>query len=190
MSRFFVVVDDVRDWAPYYPSKDVISFDDYLALPAQRERVRVINLCRSYRYLGSGYYCSLLAEARGHNVLPSVKTLSDLGRKSLSAIQWEGVDPVLRELPAGEEGQQHKLRCWFGDTLDDAYRDVGRSVFTHFPCPLLEITLEFRRRWRLEKVQAVSLRATPTVMVGDTMFVGAASYDKIKQAIEAARNGA
>ena len=36
--------------------------------------------------------------------------------------------------------------------------------------------------------QAVSLRATPTVMVGDTMFVGAASYDKIKQAIEAARN--
>ncbi|MBH04259.1 MAG: disulfide bond formation protein DsbA [Xanthomonadales bacterium] len=38
--------------------------------------------------------------------------------------------------------------------------------------------------------QAVSLRATPTVMVGDTMFVGAASYDKIKQAIEAARNGA
>ena len=159
MSRFFVVVDDVRDWAPYYPSKDVISFDDYLALPAQRERVRVINLCRSYRYLGSGYYCSLLAEARGHNVLPSVKTLSDLGRKSLSAIQWEGVDPVLRELPAGEEGQQHKLRCWFGDTLDDAYRDVGRSVFTHFPCPLFEITLEFRRRWRLEKVQAVSLRA-------------------------------
>ena len=36
--------------------------------------------------------------------------------------------------------------------------------------------------------QAVSLRATPTVMVGDTMFVGVASYDKVKQAIEAARD--
>lgn len=33
--------------------------------------------------------------------------------------------------------------------------------------------------------QAVSLRATPTVMVGDQMYDGAVSYDTIKQAIQA-----
>ncbi|MBP6725194.1 MAG: RimK-like ATPgrasp N-terminal domain-containing protein, partial [Halioglobus sp.] len=30
-------------------------------------RTRIINLCRNFDYLSEGYYCSLLAEARGHN---------------------------------------------------------------------------------------------------------------------------
>ena len=108
MSRFFVVVDDLKDWSPYYPSQDVITFDDYLERVTQSsgERVRVINLCRSYRYLGTGYYCSLLAEARGHNVLPSVNTLSELARKSLSDILLEGVEPLLAKLAAGKAGEE------------------------------------------------------------------------------------
>ena len=106
MSRFFVVVDDLKDWSPYYPSQDVITFDDYLERVTQSsgERVRVINLCKSYRYLGTGYYCSLLAEARSHNVLPSVNTLSELARKSLSDILLEGVEPLLAKLPAAKSG--------------------------------------------------------------------------------------
>ena len=46
MSRFFVVVDDLKDWSPYYPSQDVITFDDYLERVTQSsgERVRVINI--------------------------------------------------------------------------------------------------------------------------------------------------
>ena len=91
MSRLVIVVDDVRDWGPYYPSHSVISFDDYLCLGTTRERVRVVNLCRNYRYLGSGYYCSLLAEARGHHVIPSLKTLTELSAKPLSSIQWQGM---------------------------------------------------------------------------------------------------
>ena len=35
---------------------------------ADDERTQVINLCRSYKYLGHGYYCSLLAEARGRGL--------------------------------------------------------------------------------------------------------------------------
>ena len=159
MSRFYVVVDDPKDWSPYYPSQDVISFDHYLESVHHNsaERVRVINLCRSYRYLGTGYYCSLLAEARGHHVLPSVKTLSELSRKSLAAIQWEEANAQLTKLPAGDEGEQRSVRTWFGDTLATSFKGIAKAVFERFPCPLLEISLEYRGRWRIRKVQALPL---------------------------------
>lgn len=160
MARFYVVVDDLKDWSPYFPSQDVVTFDQYLeqAGSAADERVRVINLCRSYRYLGTGYYCSLLAEARGHNVLPSVKTLSELGRKSLSVIQWEGVEPLLSKLPKGQAGEELEIHCWFGHTLNEDYEALAKAVFERFPSPVLEITLEFKGHWRLRKVQAASLK--------------------------------
>lgn len=177
MSRFFVVVDDLKDWSPYYPSQDVITFDDYLERvgSGSDERVRVINLCRSYRYLGTGYYCSLLAEARGHNVLPSVKTLSELARKSLSSLQWEGVEPLLNKLPPGQQaGEEVHITCWFGDTLQPEHAAIAKAVFERFPCPLLEITLEFKRQWKIRKVQAASLK---NLAAGEEQEAFAATFE-------------
>ncbi|CAA0078248.1 Alpha-aminoadipate--LysW ligase LysX [Zhongshania aliphaticivorans] len=161
MSRFFVVVDDIKDWSPYYPSQDVITFDDYLERISQGsgERVRVINLCRSYRYLGTGYYCSLLAEARSHNVLPSVSTLSELARKSLSDILLEGVEPQLAKLAAASTELNTVVRCWFGECLDAKYSAIAKAVFERFPAPLLEISLEYKQRWQIKKVQILALKS-------------------------------
>ena len=85
MSRLLFVVEKISDWGSYYPSDDVVSASDYLkgAINNGDERTQVINLCRSYKYLGIGYYVSLLAEARGHRVIPSVRTLNDLRKRSL-----------------------------------------------------------------------------------------------------------
>ena len=57
MTDTLIVVDKLSDWAPYSPSDRVMTFADYLS--SQRnlkgeDRVRVINLCRSYRYLSVG----------------------------------------------------------------------------------------------------------------------------------------
>ncbi len=161
MSRFFVVLDELKDWSPYYPSRDVISFDDYLlsaGMGEKTERVRLINLCRSYRYLGTGYYCSLLAEARGHNVLPSVRTLSELSKRSVSSIQWQGLDQALAVLPAVDEGQKVKFCTWFGDCLEERYQALCREVFERFPVPILEVTLQYKGGWRIGKIQAVGLK--------------------------------
>jgi len=58
----------------------IISFETYLRdYPKLNERkTRIINLCDNQHYLSRGYYCSLLAEAREHRVLPSVRTINDL----------------------------------------------------------------------------------------------------------------
>jgi len=46
MTAFFVVVENLDDWQPYYPSQDVVTFNEYLEKGANLEgnRVRVINL--------------------------------------------------------------------------------------------------------------------------------------------------
>ncbi|BCN94266.1 hypothetical protein THMIRHAM_20510 [Thiomicrorhabdus immobilis] len=161
MSHFYVVVDSLTDWKPYYSSQDVITFDDYLERVNDRskKRIRVINLCRDYRYLKTGYYCSLLAEARGHHVLPSLMTINDLGRKSLSSIQLTDTSQLVNRLPLGNEGEQLTFRCWFGKTLNPALAKLAAKLFEKFPTPLLEITLQFKQHWQVKQVKGVSLKA-------------------------------
>ena len=92
MSQVIILVDDPADWAAYYPTRHLLSARDYLqaAQPVCTDKkVQVINLCRSYKYLSPGYYCSLLAEARGQRVLPSVRTVNDLSRKALYGLHFE-----------------------------------------------------------------------------------------------------
>ncbi len=75
---------------------NAVSFSDYLnEYPKRNERrLRVINLCDTDRYLGQGYYCSLLAEAREHQILPSIKTINSLRHKADDGI-WMDVRLVL-----------------------------------------------------------------------------------------------
>src|SRR3546814_18111220 len=83
---------------------------DYLRTPvgADDERTHVINLCRSYKYLGTGYYVSLLAEARGHKVMPSVRTVNDLRRRSLYGLDIDDLNQKLNHfLPAGGREPTH-----------------------------------------------------------------------------------
>ena len=79
MFKTLVVVDDnLPTLLESLPG--AISFEEYLRdYPKLNEpKTRIINLCDTTRYLSKGYYCSLLAEARGHSVLPSVKTINKL----------------------------------------------------------------------------------------------------------------
>src|SRR6201989_874764 len=102
MSKLVIVVEKASDWGSYYPSDNVVVASDYLKEPvvADDERVQVINLCRSYKYLGIGYYVSLLAEARGHKIIPSVRTINDLRKRALYGLDIEDINAkLIRFLP-------------------------------------------------------------------------------------------
>jgi len=159
MANFFVVVDNHTDWSPYYPSQDVITFHDYLHRTHKTDtsRVRVIILSRNYRYLSTGYYCALLAEARGHHVLPSVRTLNDLERKELSALQFANIDKQLARLPCLPDDETRTFRLWFGDCLQQELAPVARAVFERFPCPILEVVLQHKKKWSIKRIKPVSL---------------------------------
>ena len=95
--RVIVVVSDPRD-AEGLPPEQVTSADRYLegGEGLADARCVVVNLCRSTRYGSKGYYVSLLADARGQQVLPSLETVQGLadpyGR--FRALQEAGVETV------------------------------------------------------------------------------------------------
>lgn len=75
----------------------VMTTRDYLAHPSLfngQLRPRIINLSRSYAYQSRGYYASLLAEARGHRIIPSVETMIDLSERRL----YENAIPELEDM--------------------------------------------------------------------------------------------
>ncbi|WP_088328771.1 RimK family protein [Lacimicrobium sp. SS2-24] len=160
MSGYYVVVDDLDDWGPYFPSREVISFEQYLAkTDGTNERtVRILNLCRNKRALGRGYYCSLLAEARGHKVIPDISTINDLRRKKLYSLRLEDIAKSLHKLKAEDEHDTLTIRVFLGETPHKDCADLAKAVFDRFPAPILEVTLSKNRHWSLEKIQPLSLQ--------------------------------
>ncbi|MEO7066509.1 MAG: RimK family protein [Rhodanobacter sp.] len=164
MTRLVIVVEKASDWSSFYPSADVMSAMDYLRTPAStgdNERTHVLNLCRSYKYLGAGYYVSLLAEARGHKVMPSVRTVNDLRRRSLYGVDIDDLNQKLTHfLPAGgRDTTDFGILVYFGETAYPALQDLARQVFESFPCPLLRIEFERDRVWQVSSIKPIGLHS-------------------------------
>jgi glutathione synthase/RimK-type ligase-like ATP-grasp enzyme len=161
MSRLVIVVEKASDWGSYYPSDNVVTAHDYLkeAIGQDDERTQVINLCRNYKYLGTGYYVSLLAEARGHKVIPSVRAINDLRRRSLYGLDIEDLNARLGKfLPAGgRDTTDFGVLVYFGETSYPALEDLARQVFETFPCPILRIEFERERVWQIAAIKPSGL---------------------------------
>src|SRR2546427_12149854 len=79
MTGWVILVDQPKDFPNAETPHKVITTSDYLARPKLFEgRPKLINLSRSYAYQSKGYYASLLAEARGHRVEPTVEPMLEL----------------------------------------------------------------------------------------------------------------
>lgn len=162
MTTPLVVVENLKDWHPDYPAVPLVSARDYLSGVDQLKArdIRIINLCRSYRYLSLGYYCSLLAEPRGQRVIPSVQTLAGLRSKSIYGLNIEDLDGLIQQSlkrhPAGPGGSI-ELPIFFGRSEDPALQELARQIFDLFRCPLLKVGFCYEDRWRLDTVKPVPL---------------------------------
>lgn len=157
MHQVLIVVDNPQDWTAYQASENVINVQSYFAQSESDKysRTQVINLCRSYKYLTNGYYCSLLAEARNHKVIPSVRSINDLSNKSLYSLDIENLNQLLEKV---FEDRQHdddtlSIKFFFGDTNIPGLESLGRQIFELFPCPILLVTLKRRGRWAIESIR-------------------------------------
>jgi hypothetical protein len=94
--RKIVVVNNPKDWDFNIEDVEVVAAQAYLTDPAYTEikNARIFNLCRSYKYQSTGYYVSLLAEARGHRAIPNVTTIQDLKSQTI-------IRSITNELKAG-----------------------------------------------------------------------------------------
>jgi glutathione synthase/RimK-type ligase-like ATP-grasp enzyme len=138
----------------------VMTTRDYLAHPAlfSGQRPRIINLSRSYAYQSRGYYASLLAEARGHRVIPSVETMIDLSERRLyeNAIP-ELEDALNKALGHHPEEAPATIRVYFGYAPSHYLERFARLLFDWFPAPALEITVEPGEWAKIKKIAFANL---------------------------------
>lgn len=168
MSRQIIVVESLSEWKLGELGVEVVHVDDYLTGRDffKQKNVQVINLCRSYRYLSVGYYCSLLAEARGHHALPSVKTMLDLSRKSMYSLDAENLDQQIQKAfkrRRGDDGEQaFELDLFFGSCGSDTLAGLARQIFEVFPCPLLRVSFQRQGKWRIAAIKPLALNRLET----------------------------
>ncbi|WP_417668301.1 RimK family protein [Pseudoalteromonas tetraodonis] len=122
MFKTLIVVDN-NEQTLALSFENVITFDTYLRdYPKRNEpKTRIINLCDSSQYLSKGYYCSLLAEARKHQVLPSVKTINALRSNQASLQNIGHIDGAV----------------YFGHAGNEQQAKAAKSVFKQYPAPIL-----------------------------------------------------
>src|SRR6185312_14177273 len=146
MADWVILVDSPNDFPHADTPHKVITTRDYLARSNlfRGTRPKIINLSRSFNYQSRGYYSSLLAEARGHRVIPSVETMVDLGARQLYAQALPELDDALiKALAAADEKTcPTSIQVYFGTVADRRFDRFGRLLFDWFRCPVLEVTID------------------------------------------------
>jgi glutathione synthase/RimK-type ligase-like ATP-grasp enzyme len=140
MTGWVILVDQPKDLPNAETPHKVITTSEYLARPRLFDvgRPKLVNLARSYAYQSKGYYASLLAEARGHRVVPTVETM--LYEHALPELEDE-LNRCARRADFQLEGELKLLVC-FGIARDTRFESFGRLLFDWFRCPALEVIVE------------------------------------------------
>lgn len=167
MPEHLILVERKQHWKGLSTNYPVITAAEYLTDPAwqTKKRLHIINLCRTHRYLGEGYYCSLLAEARGHRVIPSVRAIRDLSRKSLYSLETEDLDKkvqhILGKRHKGMEGTSFAMTIMFGQVLLPDLKNFARELFELFRAPLIRVVFECKGVWRITGLKVLGIQDLP-----------------------------
>jgi len=157
--KFLLVVENTKDWQARFPDERVIDAAEFLSSGSGNigTVTTVINLCRSYKYLSVGYYCSLLAEARGQRVFPSVKTINDLSRKAIYSLDIDDLDQALNDALGAQDGRpmpvEFSMDIYFGSTDYTPLAEVARQIFVTFPAPLMRVEFERTDDWHIRAIK-------------------------------------
>ncbi|MFH0793726.1 MAG: RimK family protein [bacterium] len=158
-----VVVYNPKDWPLEFPGAEVVSVRSYLTDKKYSEMrgVRVFNLSRSYRYQSSGYYVSLLAEARGHKPIPSITTIQDLKSQSIIRVVSEELDELIQKSLAPIQSKEFTLSIYFGRNVAKRYEPLSQSLFRLFQAPLLRAQFSKNERWELRTITPIATSDIP-----------------------------
>ncbi|MGB5620938.1 MAG: RimK family protein [Gammaproteobacteria bacterium] len=162
--RRYIVVDNPAVWTLGGHGAEVISVAEYLSAARSRggRRVRVFNLAASFRYQSRGYYVSLLAEARGHKVIPSVKTIQEINARSIVRVLPADVDDLIQKSLKHIRSEEFTLTVYFGENLAAVHARLAAALYQLFQAPFLRF--RFRRgreHWTIRGVRALALDDVP-----------------------------
>lgn len=159
----YIVVNQPETWTISSEHVKIISSRDYLTDPeySMLKKARIFNLCKDYSYQSKGYYVSLLAEARGHLAIPTVKNLVDLGEPKLVKIVSEEFDDLIQRSLKNLKSEEFTLSIYFGQNLAIRYKELSAMFFRHFQIPFLRVKFSYTNRWNIKSIKAISESEIP-----------------------------
>lgn len=156
-----VVTDQNQKWFEI-PDASILTARRYLAEPegGNEGAVRVLNLCRTGRYQGRGYYVSLVAEARGQRPVPDVKTIEDLRSEAYVRALEDEIQPLMQKALKDDESEGFRLDVYFGK--HPTHPAIAEQLFARVRAPLLRVLFaRAEGSWRIDTLQALGLGDVP-----------------------------
>jgi len=160
MDSWVLVADQPRDLVARDLPHVIVSSEDYIARPYMfgGARQKIIILARSYNYQTAGYYCALLAEARGHRVMPSVETMLDLRNRTQYAHALPELEEALNRDLKDFPGEKPASVCVaFGLPEVPGFERFAQSLFDWFRAPVLTVTLKSGEWNSIQKIELTAL---------------------------------
>jgi glutathione synthase/RimK-type ligase-like ATP-grasp enzyme len=165
MVKALFVVERAELWPHEIAGADVALASAYLAgAPYENGAYdKVYNLCDVARYQGQGFYVSMLAEARGHQPVPSLRTIEDLGSAPVLELLAQEMEPLVGQLGAAPEQEDIlEIDAYFGADPTGRYEALARRLYAILRAPLLRARFRFESgAGRLESVAAIALADVP-----------------------------
>lgn len=161
--RKIVVINNPKDWKFNIEEVEVVSVRSYLTNPqyADIKNVRIFNLARNYWYQSAGYYVSLLAEARGHKVIPSVTTIQDLKSSTIVRVITDEIDELIQKSLSRIKSSHFALSIYFGRNLSPQYDSLSKALYNLFQAPLLRAQFQYQKKWILQGITPIPVKEIP-----------------------------
>ncbi|PKP32765.1 MAG: RimK family alpha-L-glutamate ligase [Bacteroidetes bacterium HGW-Bacteroidetes-16] len=160
MNSTLVVLDTLDRWTPYYDTESILTVGDYLQnQELNQKQFFVINLCNKLDYHSEGYYCSLLAQARGHKVMPDIEVINRLETGAVMRLDNQMQKITYRWMQSIQVSPEENitLDIFFGTTSEVAMEKVARYIFEQNPCPMLRVHFAFREKNQIESIRPLGL---------------------------------
>ncbi|WP_292942423.1 RimK family protein [Olleya sp. UBA1516] len=160
----YIVVNQPEKWHFSIENITVISSQDYLTNPkfSLLKKARIFNLCKDYSYQSKGYYVSLLAEARGHLAIPTVRNIVDLKTLKLVKIVSDEFDDVIQQSLKSIKSREFTLSIYFGQNVAQKYKELSSLFYKHFQVPFLRVNFHHNNKWNIQSIKAISESEIPS----------------------------
>ncbi len=158
-----VVIENPEDCSLVFSGVEPVAARSYLTDDTFTglRGVKIINICRSYRYQSMGYYVSLLAEARGHKPVPSITAIQDMKSLGIIRLASDELEEVMAKALSDHQPEKLSFSAYFGKTPDKGLELLASRLFKLFPAPFLRADLTFANGWQLQNVSPLSVKDIP-----------------------------
>ncbi len=166
MNDPIIVVNSPRHFNLQLDNTEIISARDYISNPEfqSKKDARVYNLCSSYKYQSWGYYVSLLADARGHNVSPSVAAMQDFKSQTIVRSISEELEHEIQRVLKKLKSDKFELSIYFGKNLAKQYDTLAAQLHKLFQAPLMRATFVKSAKdqiWEMQNISPISISDVP-----------------------------